>query len=77
MEYMNALDNKIRAYARFIGFNPQYLEAKDKYLEAMLQLYEHCFIEPDFLNNVDSYNWCYAASMMKNDFNHKNNMYAK
>ena len=43
----------------------------------MLKLYERFSVEPEFLNNNNSYIWCYAAWMMKNALNHENNMYVK
>jgi RNA polymerase sigma factor (sigma-70 family) len=77
MERMNAVDSKIRAYARFFAFKAQFLEEDDLYQEAMLKLYERFCIEPDFLDNTNSYIWCYAAWMMKNALNHEKNMYVK
>jgi len=77
MERMNAVDSKIRAYARFFSFKAQILEEDDLYQEAMLKLYERYCVEPEFLDNTNSYIWCYAAWMMKNALNHENNLYAK
>jgi DNA-directed RNA polymerase specialized sigma24 family protein len=77
MERMKAVDHKIRAYARFFAFKAQFLEEDDLYQEAMLKLYERFCLEPDFINNNNSYIWCYAAWMMKNALTHEKNMYVK
>ncbi len=71
MQRMNAVDSKTRAYARFFDFKAQILEPEYLYQQAMLKLYERFCIEPDFLNNTNSYIWCYAAWMMKNYLNHE------
>ena len=77
MQRMNAVDSKIRAYARFFAFKAPFLEAEDLYQEAMLKLYERFCIELAFLNNTNSYIWCYAAWMMKNALTKENNLYVK
>jgi len=74
---MKRVDFKIRGYARFFAFIAPHVEEDDLYQEAMLKLYERYCQEPTFLENNDSYLWCYASWMMKNYLNHERNMYVK
>lgn len=76
-ERMKRVDFKIRGYARFFAFIAPHVEEDDLYQEAMLKLYERYCQEPTFLENNDSYIWCYASWMMKNYLNHERNMYVK
>ncbi|MDD1751841.1 MAG: sigma-70 family RNA polymerase sigma factor, partial [Methanotrichaceae archaeon] len=77
MKRMEAVDYKIRGYARFFSYKSQILEEDDLYQQGLLKLYERFCIEPGFIDNTDSYIWCYAAWMMKNYLFHEFNLYVK
>jgi hypothetical protein len=77
MERMNAVDSKIRAYARFFAFKAQFLDEDDLYQEAMLKSLEHSHAEPGFLNNINSNISMEAAWMLQNAILHERNLYVK
>ena len=77
MQTLERIDRKLRFYAQHLSWVSKIVEADDLFQEGTLKLLERSRIEPEFLDQNDSYVLCYAVWMMKNYTNHLRSLFYK
>jgi len=77
METLERINSKLKFYCQHLSWCSKIVEEDDCYQEAVLKMLERSRIDPEYLNQNDSYITWYGIWMVKNYINHQRNLFYK